>query len=437
MNVIMSSNDAFSKINPEDLSFHHLYLNNTVPPLDDPARILVDKLEQFRKYFDFLEGKKVAVTCGSRRIASMVDLLSAIVTTLKRWGIKVFVVPAMGSHGGNSPRGQRKILEGLGVCEDTLECPVISSTSVDHIGTTDEGYSVYMDAAAHNADALVVFNRIKPHTIFCGEIESGLQKMFVVGLGNGTGAEEMHYHGELDGYSAVIQAIAGRMIRTVQKCIGVAVIENESHAVAGIEVMRAEDIPLREPELLKTAKRCGAKLAAGEVDLLLIDRIGKDISGTGMDMRLLGKVPGVPTEEDPPAVRRIMVRDLTAGSHGNANGIGMADIATGRIIDKVDWKVTYMNCLTSFSPMKGKHPVTASSDREALVWVIKTLPYRQLNSLRVLHIRDTSDITLSEASTGVVSMVDTTRYRIDGTSSHSWSFDGNGNLLSTIDSPPE
>ena len=375
----------------------------------------------------------MAIACGSRGIASLVPLLTELVETLKKQGATVFVVPAMGSHGGASAGGQRKLLEGIGLGEDRIGCPIHSSMEVVELGVTDEGYPVQLDRAASTADGLVIFNRIKVHTIFSGEIESGFLKMLAVGLGNDRGAVDVHYYGEQHGYPGVIRAVAGRILEVAPLCIGIGILENASHEVAEIAVVPARDFVNVEPGLLKRSKEIMARLPLRRIDLLVVDRIGKDISGTGMDIRLLGRIPGIPPRESPPEIRRIVVRDITGASEGNANGIGLADVVTERTVAKVDWDVTYRNCLTSFSPDKGKRPLTASSDREAIVWALKTLPFRTPGRLRILHVRDTSDLTVTEVSAVAAEDVDTSLYRVDRKKPFNWSFDDLGNLVSDLE----
>jgi hypothetical protein len=428
----MADRFGYGEVLPEKIAFRRIYLNDPTPGLEEPCEVLSAKISQFEEFFESSKGQKVAIACGSRMFAFFVPLLRELVHVLKREHVEVFIAPAMGSHGGATGEGQEKLLRTFGVFEENIGCPVLSSSDVVHLGATREGYPVYLDKVVSSASGLIVFNRVKSHTMFSGEIESGLQKMLTVGLGNRKGAEEVHYFGEQDGYPQVIRSIAKKVMESVPLCLGVAVIENASGAVADIEVVKGSDFQRIEPLLLQRAKQVAARLPLRSIDLLVLDKIGKDISGTGMDLRMLGRLSGTSPEENPPQIKRIFVRDLSDASHGNANGIGVADVATRKLVNKVDWNVTYRNCLTSYSPEKGKQPLVADSDYEALVWVLKTLPYRLPGRLTILHLRDTSDLSVSELSEGAFGGVDSTLFRVEEGEPHFWSFDRNGNLISAI-----
>jgi hypothetical protein len=299
-------------------------------------------------------GASVAVGVGSRGISHLVEVVRTVVDVLKRRDCRPFLVPAMGSHGGATAEGQIGVLRDYGVTADSVGAPVRATMDAVEVGALDDGYPVYFDAFALEADAVIVVNRIKPHTDFTGEIESGLGKMCAIGLGKQRGAITIHRFGA-DGLRRVMPAVARRLTETVNIVGGVALIENPYGQTAEIHGLRAHEIG-REPEqqLLEHARTLLPRLPFDRLDVLVVDEMGKDIAGTGMDTHVLGRVrmPSIAEaswDQGGPKtdVRLVCALDLTDATHGNAAGLGLADLVTRRLVERIDFDVTNTNSLTS------------------------------------------------------------------------------------------
>lgn len=299
-------------------------------------------------------GMRVAVTAGSRGIAEIAPITRAVVDTLKALGASPFIVPAMGSHGGGTAQGQAKILAHYGITEETMGVPIRSSMEVVEVGRMPWGLPVVVDRHAFEADGIVAVNRIKPHTSFGGTFGSGLMKMLVIGLGKHKGASLAHKAAVEIGYQRMIPEIAQYVLERLPILFSVGILENSRHQVARVEAVLSEELEAAECRLYQEAKGLVANIPFEFLYLLIVDEIGKEISGTGLDPNVIGRMY-MPGEEEPKSPRylRILIRDLTAKSGGNAVGMGFADFATRRFADKVDFKVTYTNVLTSFSVIRG------------------------------------------------------------------------------------
>ena len=281
-----------------------------------------------------------------------------MIDAIRARGAEPFLVPAMGSHGGGTAEGQREVLEGYGLGPETLGVPIESDMEAVQIGETPIGMPVFFDRFAAQADGILVVNRIKPHTSFRAQWESGLLKMLAVGLGKRQGAATYHAWGIADAFAA-----AATVIRAEMPVLGgVGIVENGHHQPAIIEALTADELTSREPALLAEAWRHFPRIPIEPLDLLVLREIGKDISGTGMDLNVVGmwRRTGGPVA---PAYERLAVLDLTPNSHGNGIGVGYADLIPQRLRDKIDWDATYMNCLTSANFNGAKTPITLADDR--------------------------------------------------------------------------
>jgi len=368
--------------------------NFDVPALPDPEAAVREELAKLPLSNQIKPGDSVAVTVGSRGIANMALIIKTLVEELKALGANPFVVPAMGSHGGGTADGQRAIVEGYGVTEDYTGAPIKSSMEVVQVGSIEGGVPVYFDKYACGADHVAVVGRIKPHTDFFGEIESGLHKMMLIGLGK--------YHGATIYHQAIVHYSFAHIVRSVgqaviEKCnilLGLAIIENPDDETALIRAVSPEDFFQQEKELLVLAKKWVPRLPFQQVDLAIIDRIGKNISGAGMDTNVIGRKeeiqPG--TEDEFPKVTRIYVRDLTEETHGNATGMGIADYVHTRLVNKIDYEATYINCITGNSPGGAAVPIHYDTDRKVLDVALKTIGYVQPEDARVIRIRSTLDL---------------------------------------------
>jgi hypothetical protein len=345
-------------------------------------------------------GQTVALTAGSRGIANIPLILRATADFLKRIGAKPYLVPAMGSHAGGKAEGQKHLLESYGITEDFVGVPIRASMEVGQVGTTAEGFPVFLDRRASEADHIGVVARVKPHTGYHGPVESGLLKMMMIGLGKHTGA--LAYHRILLEYpfDQVVRSVSRVLRAQVPIAFGLGIVENAYDETAIIEGVRPEAFEPTEEKLLATAKRLLAKLPLRQADLLIVDEIGKDISGSGMDTNIVGRKRAFrqqPMTDDQPNMRLIFVRGLTHKTHGNAAGIGMADFTTNRLIAEMDYRATTINCLTAGYPEGAALPVHFETDREVLDAALAIIGTRQASEARILRIRNT--LTLDEMET--------------------------------------
>ncbi|MGD0897636.1 MAG: lactate racemase domain-containing protein [Thermoguttaceae bacterium] len=348
-------------------------------------------------------GMSVAVGCGSRGIDQYAAVVKAIVREIAGLGARPFIFPAMGSHGGATPEGQRRVLETLGVSESYVGCPIRSTMDVITLGATPHGLPVYLDQFAAAADAIVIVNRVKPHTNFHGPLESGLMKMLAIGAGKQRQASAIHRLG-VPGLRDEMPEVARVVLQKAPVAAGFALVEDARHQLSRIVGVRAEAMEETEARLLDEIRGYQPKLPVGQIDLLVVDRIGKDLSGTGMDPNVIGRCRLVDFVAFPePVIKVITVHDLSEKTHGNAIGVGMADITTRRVADKFDPTSTYANSLTGFSPAMGAIPIVAETDREAIRLALDYLigaiePERA----RVVRIRDTLNLEWLEASEPVL-----------------------------------
>jgi hypothetical protein len=379
-------------------------------------------------------GARVAVGVGSRGIANLAPIVAEVVATLKAAGLEPFIVPAMGSHGGATAEGQARLLADYGITEAALGVPVRASMDVERIACTEEGVDLFCGIEALRADAIVLVNRVKPHTDFGGAIGSGLLKMAVVGLGKRAGALAFHRAAHRIGYERALRTLAGLAIRRVPILCGVAIVEGPAHDLARIVVVPAREMETREPELTAEAARLMPRLPFEEIDLLIVDRLGKNISGTGMDPNVIGRpIHGYSLLETDnrfrPLIRRIFVRELTPESHGNATGIGMADFATTRLVRAIDREATYTNALTAMSLQGSKIPIHFETDCECIRQALASLPLPDPLQARIVRIADTLSLgvmEMSEAYAAEIRAVD--RFELLG-SPAAMEFDAAGNLV--------
>ena len=318
-------------------------------------------------------GARVAIGVGSRGIANIDVIVHSAVQYWRDHGMSPFVFPSMGSHGAATPEGQADVLAHLGISEASVGCPIVSRAEVVSLGRTAEGIEVFMDAAAHAADAVMVVARVKWHTTFSGRLESGLMKMMAIGLGKFAGAQNYHTHAQRLGLERVIRA-AGRLVLESRKMLGgFAILEDAHHNTAHLEAVPAESIEQRDEELLTRAKSWMPGLPC-DLDVLIVDEMGKNISGTGMDAKVVNRGPAGEYNPWPglPAIRRIFVRELHPLTYGNAMGIGMADVTTDRLAQQIDWEPTRVNALSASVPSRIRLPTHFSDDRACLAWVSAT-----------------------------------------------------------------
>lgn len=376
-----------------------------------------------------LESKRIAISVGSRGIANLKEIVKTICDWLKAQGAQPFVFPSMGSHGGATAEGQRFVLEEYGVTPEGVGVEIKSGMATANIGQTPEGFQVFVDRNAWEADAILVLNRIKPHTDFNGAIESGLLKMIAVGMGKRDGARETHRWSRKYGNERVIRSIAGATLATGKILCGLGVVENEMHEIAIARAALPEEIVSMEESVFPVAKSLVPRLPFSQCHLLVVDEMGKNISGTGMDTKVIGR--GVrPQPVDAPQYGLIYVRDLTEESDGNALGVGLADAIHERLYSKIDLNKVYTNARTSLNPAMARVPMYLSSDQEALDYVLATLGSPGPDEQHIIWIRNTlglNRVAISESFAREVEVPSGWRLLPDECRAK---FDDSGNLAS-------
>lgn len=335
-------------------------------------------------------GDEIAITAGSRGIASAPTILRAVVATVRQRGGRPFIFPAMGSHGGGTAEGQKALLASLGIDEQTMGAPLRATMEVVELGRTPEGVPVYLDAYAARADGIIAVNRIKKHTNYDGPYESGLAKMAVIGMGKHRQAVTVHQYGN-QGLRDYIPSVARVVLSQAPVLAGLGILENAWGGVAELVGLRPDEILVEEPALLQRAKSLSAKIPFRELDICLVERMGKEISGTGMDCYVIGRrrIIGEPEWPEAPLIHTLVLLDLTDASHGNGLGVGLADMVSERLVRKIDWRVTRANILTSGNLERGKLPLVYATDREALEAAAFRERATSLDQLRLACIRDT------------------------------------------------
>ena len=342
---------------------------------------------------DVHPGARVCLAVGSRGIDRIDQVVGATLERFREAGAEVFIVPAMGSHGGATAEGQLEVLASYGITPGSMSCEIRSSMATVELGEVRPGVPVFLDRHAHDgADLVVPINRVKPHTDFTGEIESGLSKMIAIGLGKQRGADTFHRQGFAT-FHALIPEVAAFTLAHAPIPFGLALVENGQARLVHLEAVPAARIVAREPELLVMAREAMARLPLPAIDVLVLDAIGKDISGLGMDSNVVGRYYTGPTGV-PPAIQRIVVRDLTAETEGNAVGIGMADVVLRRAVERMDQRKTYVNCITAKTPEGARVALTVDTDREALAVALACCLRVTPAEATIVRARDTKHLEL-------------------------------------------
>lgn len=345
-------------------------------------------------------GQSVALTAGSRGIANIPLILKSVVQYVRDLGAKPYLVPAMGSHGGATAEGQRQVLESYGITEEFVGAPIRASMDVVELGSTPEGWPVFLDRNASEADHIGVVGRVKPHTNYHGPIESGLMKMMMIGLGKRHGAA--HYHRVLaeQPYDPVVRAVGRHMRAKAPIAFGVGIVENAFDETALIEAALPADFEAVEERLLVQARQWLPRLPFRQADLLIIDEIGKEISGSGMDTNVVGRKRSLRSQviPDQPEMRYIFVRGLSGHTHGNACGIGFADFTTRRLVKGMNYDATVINSVTAGYPEGANLPVHFDTDRQVLEAALSMLGTRPSEKARIMHIQNTLHVEEVEIS---------------------------------------
>jgi hypothetical protein len=360
------------------------------PQVQDIAAAVRENLARAGAAQRIRPGDEIAIAAGSRGIAAIPSVLRAVVDVVHERGGRPFIFPAMGSHGGGTAAGQRALLAELGISEETMRVPVRASMEVVLLGRTAGGLPVYLDAFAAQAAGIIVVNRVKKHTNFDGPLESGLCKMAVIGMGKHAAASAVHALGNR-AFSANLRSAAEVVLQQANILAGLALLENAHGGLADIVGLGAGEIIEREPALLERAKGLSPKLPFSDIDLAVVERLGKDISGTGMDCYTIGRkrISGEPEWPDAPHIGSLIVLGLSPASHGNAVGVGLADFTTRHLVEQIDWPALRANVLTSGNIERGKLPLVYDTAREAVEAAAFRERGRALDALRVVALRDT------------------------------------------------
>ena len=370
------------------------------PRVDDAAGEVERELAKLDLGRTVRPGQSVAISAGSRGIANIDTIIKAIVDHLKGLQAQPFVVPAMGSHGGGTAEGQRDIVERYGMTESFLGCPVRATMDTVVVCETSQGVPVHFDRFAFEADHVIVCGRVKPHTNFVGEIESGLMKMMLIGLGKHAGAKV--YHAAIQDYSwaEIVHSVAEEVLSRCRVAAGLAIVENAYDETAKIAAVAPDELVAREKELLVLAKQWLPSLPFPRVDVLFIDELGKNISGSGLDTNVVGRKfhEHHAAEDEFPKVKRIIIRGLTEQTHGNASGIGMAEFCTTRAMEDVDIQMTRINCLTAGHAGGAMLPLNYDTDRELLDVALPTIGLTPAHEAGILWIKNTLHLEEVECS---------------------------------------
>lgn len=375
-------------------------------------------------------GGRVAIGVGSRGIANIAAITRAVVAYWLTRGFDPFIVPAMGSHGAATPEGQADVLARFGITQASMGCAIVSRADVVSLGRTDDGIEVFVDGSAFAADGVMVVSRVKWHTTFAGAIESGLMKMLAIGMGKFAGAQKYHAHAQRFGFEHVIRTVARRVLASGRVVGGLAIVEDAHHHTATLEAVAADGLERREEAILALAKSWMPALPC-DVDVLIVDEMGKNISGTGMDAKVVNRGPACEYDAWPslPSVRRIFVRDLDPQTHGNALGIGLADVTTDRLVRGIDWQSTRVNALSSGIPSRIRVPAHFATDRESLEWVAATVGKLDAADVTYGWIRNTLALDRLAISSNLRTLVaGKPNVEVEGEIDVPW--DASGNLVS-------
>jgi hypothetical protein len=375
--------------------------------VEDVDAAVRDQLSSLKLESRIRPGQSVAMTAGSRGIANMPQILRAAAAFFQEMGAEPFIVPAMGSHGGATAAGQQKLIETYGITEEFCGCPIRASMETAIVCQAAEGFPVHFDLHAYQADHVLVVGRVKPHTRFTGTVESGLMKMMLIGLGKHAGA--LVYHRAIHDYSfgQILRSVAKEVIQRCRIVGGLAIVENAFDETGLIAAVPADEFEARESELLSLARDWMPRLPFKTADLVLVDEIGKDISGTGLDTNVVGRkyLDHAARDDEFPKVKYVAIRGLTAATHGNATGLGLVEFCRSQIIREMDVQATRTNCLTGSHPTAATLPLDYETDRELLDIVFSVIGLKPPSESHVMWIRNTLDLAELECSEAYLDQV--------------------------------
>jgi hypothetical protein len=409
-----------------------VHQNFDAPKVSDIPALIESEYSKAEIRSKIKPGQIIAVGCGSRGIANIATIAKSVIDGLVSLGAKPFIFPCMGSHGAASAEGQKQVLAGYGISEATMGVPVRATMDTTIVGELDDGTPVHMDANAAQAEGIVVINRIKPHTAFRGATESGLTKMLAIGIGKINGATTYHQHG-MDVFPDLLPKAREVNIKARNVLFGVGIVENAYDETAAIELIPAEQIGTREPVLQEMAKGNMPRLQFSEIDVLVIEEMGKNISGAGFDPNITGRNRRAINWKSDLLTKKIVVLGLTPESHGNATGIGGADVITMRLYRDMDVGATYANVITSMNLDGAAIPLIMNTDRDAIALAVKTVVRVKPEDCRIVRIRNTLNLAEIEVSEPMLAEVKAKPdcFRIVSPAK-TFAFDGAGKLASLV-----
>ncbi len=382
--------------NPELPKFFRVRQKFASRAIDDVPQAVEQSLRQANLAEKIGRGQSVAITAGSRGISNIADIIATVVRFVSQIGGSPFVVPAMGSHGGATGPGQAAMLASFGIDQQSMHCPIVSSMETVLVGTTDDGIDIHFDHACSQADHVIVVNRIKPHTRLAGTIESGLSKMMMIGLGKHRGAQTYHQAFPEYDYSLdrLLPKVIPQIVAKMPITLGLAIVEDALDQTSQIEAIEPRDFLSKEPELLEIARGRMPRLPFDRADLLIVDQIGKEISGMGMDTNVIGRKSSdrCAGPNEFPKIREIYVRSLTKKSAGNACGVGASEYCHRRVAQAIDNEITRINCVTSGHATAGALPISFDCDREVLQAVMSQVGRTPVSKVKWMRIQDTLHI---------------------------------------------
>ena len=404
----------------------------TVPPPVDVAAQVVREWRRLAHRISPPAGARIAVAVGSRGIDGLLPAVRAVVNELCATGCKPFIVPAMGSHGGATATGQTDVLASLGITSEAAGAPIRATMDVVPLGAVG-GIPLCLDRLAAESDGIVLVNRVKPHTDFAGPMGSGLLKMLCIGLGNKEGADRLHRSGVIRDLGEIVREAGAAILSRAPVLFGVAILENQQHRACDVRLVPGPEIESEELALQVVARGLLPGLPLDDIDLLIIDEMGKDISGAGLDPNVIGRSLGPwQVKRDRPRITRIFVRDLTPASEGNACGLGFIDVTTPQLIERVDLEVTAVNAITACFPEDMRLPLTLPTDRDAIFGMLDTLRPFTAEDLRLVHIRNTLAVERLVVSEGCLSALEDRSDVFIEEEPRSLGFDEDGRLISPL-----
>jgi len=350
-------------------------------------------------------GAAIAIGVGSRGIANIEAVVKVVVREIKKYGAEPFIFPAMGSHAGATVEGQCGLLADFGITEERIGAPVRATMDTVIVTKLADGTLIHIDRYASEADGIVLINRVKPHTNFRGDIESGVVKMMVIGMGKIKGASILHSEHGMDRFPEILPLAAEAVMRHIPFLFGIALVEDAYDHTAIIEAIPAEKLIIREKLLLERAKELMARLYFDDIDVLVIEQMGKEISGAGFDPNITGRNNRGVEGFDTPRTKKIVVLDLSDQTHGNATGIGLADVITQRLLNRIDFAVTYSNIITSAYLDGAAIPIPMNTEQDAIRLAIHTVPRVRPEDIRLVRIRNTLSLSEIEVSAALIDEV--------------------------------